>query len=55
MFVVATELAPPRLKISPPRQPSEDKLKGQKAPHIASTITDDVDGFDRLDGPNFVM
>ena len=23
-------------------------------PHIASTITDGVDGFDRLDGPNFV-
>ena len=35
------------LDINPP-------VGSPQTPHIASTITDDVDGFDRLDGPNFV-
>ena len=35
------------LDINPP-------VGSPSTPHIASTITDDVDGFDRLDGPNFV-
>ena len=36
------------LDITPP------PVGSPQTPHIASTITDDVDGFDRLDGPNFV-